>query len=121
MKKEYEVDYDFKASIIVEIDHDVLTEEKLHEMNNFFSDAKSRLKNEGGNVLNAVLKILATKILCLEIEYNFNTYGIKKLFDRDGSNGGQEGWPKLDGSEGIELISVEGLEFDESDMVVTIK
>ncbi|EOP9209508.1 DUF2528 family protein, partial [Escherichia coli] len=31
----YIIDYDWKASIEIEIDHDVMTEEKLHQINNF--------------------------------------------------------------------------------------
>ncbi len=36
--KKYIIDYDWKASIEIEIDHDVMTEEKLHQINNFWSD-----------------------------------------------------------------------------------
>ncbi|WP_223274663.1 DUF2528 family protein, partial [Escherichia albertii] len=37
--KKYIIDYDWKASIEIEIDHDVMTEEKLHQINNFWSDS----------------------------------------------------------------------------------
>ena len=37
--KKYTVDYDWKAELTVEIDHDVMTDEKLHEINNFWSNA----------------------------------------------------------------------------------
>ena len=35
--KKYIIDYDWKASIEIEIDHDVMTEEKLHQINNFWT------------------------------------------------------------------------------------
>ena len=38
--KKYIIDYDWKASIEIEIDHDVMTEEKLHQINNFWSDSE---------------------------------------------------------------------------------
>ncbi len=41
--KKYIIDYDWKASIEIEIDHDVMTEEKLHQINNFWSDSEYRL------------------------------------------------------------------------------
>ena len=56
--KKYIIDYDWKASIEIEIDHDVMTEEKLHQINNFWSDSEYRL-NKHGSVLNAVLIMLA--------------------------------------------------------------
>ncbi len=40
--KKYIIDYDWKASIEIEIDHDVMTEEKLHQINNFWSDSEYR-------------------------------------------------------------------------------
>lgn len=119
MNKKYEVDYDFKARIVVEIDHDIMTEEKLHEINSFWSNDKSRLDAESGSVLDAVLKMLAQCIFCLEIERNVTTAGIVRLFDWGDRNGGQEGWPKMDGSAGIKVTDVEGLTFAARDMDVT--
>ncbi len=49
--KKYIIDYDWKASIEIEIDHDVMTEEKLHQINNFWSDSEYRL-NKHGSLLN---------------------------------------------------------------------
>ncbi|KOZ19169.1 DUF2528 family protein, partial [Escherichia coli] len=45
--KKYIIDYDWKASIEIEIDHDVMTEEKLHQINNFWSDSVNRPGNPG--------------------------------------------------------------------------
>ena len=59
--KKYIIDYDWKASIEIEIDHDVMTEEKLHQINNFWSDSEYRL-NKHGSVLNAVLIMLAQHV-----------------------------------------------------------
>ncbi|CTT58870.1 putative single-stranded DNA binding protein of prophage [Escherichia coli] len=60
--KKYIIDYDWKASIEIEIDHDFMTEEKLHQINNFWSDSEYRL-NKHGSVLNAVLIMLAQHAL----------------------------------------------------------
>ncbi|MBJ8955884.1 DUF2528 family protein [Citrobacter braakii] len=115
--KKYTVDYDWKAEIDIEIDHDVMTEEKLHEINNFWSEAKYRLmKHE--SVLNAVLIMLAQHAMLIALENGFNTYGVVCEFDWKEGNG-QEGWPSMDGSEGIKItgIDVSGV-FDSDDMTI---
>ncbi|EFK2935836.1 DUF2528 family protein [Escherichia coli] len=117
--KRYTVDYDWKAEIDIEIDHDVMTEEKLHEINNFWSEAKYRLmKHE--SVLNAVLIMLAQHAMLIALENNFNTYGVVCEFDWKEGNG-QEGWPPMDGSEGIKItgVDVSGV-FDSDDMTIKI-
>lgn len=118
MKKTYEIDYDFKSTLQVEIDHSVMTESKLHDLNGFWGGAKERIEDEE-NVLNAVLKMLAAHVMCLIVEYRYNTKGIVSLFDWGERNGGQEGWPRMDGSHGIKIISTEDFEFSSSDMNIT--
>ena len=73
--KKYIIDYDWKASIEIEIDHDVMTEEKLHQINNFWSDSEYRL-NKHGSVLNAVLIMLAQHALLIAISSDLNAYGV---------------------------------------------
>ena len=99
--KKYIIDYDWKASIEIEIDHDVMTEEKLHQINNFWSDSEYRL-NKHGSVLNAVLIMLAQHALLIAISSDLNAYGVVCEFDWNDGNG-QEGWPPMDGSEGIRI------------------
>ena len=115
--KEYKIDYDFKAEIIVEIDHDIANEASLHEINNFWSDSQFRLSSEN-SVLDAVLKMLAQQILIIQTYHGYTLDGVLSLFDWN-RNGGQEGWPSLDGSPGIKLTSVDTFEFDESDMSIS--
>ncbi|CNI46382.1 DUF2528 family protein [Yersinia pekkanenii] len=118
-KKTYRIDWDWKAEIDVEIDHDVMTDENLHGINNFFYGAEERLR-DSGLVLHAVLKMLAETCLRLQVEYSYNTHGMISLFDWDDAtlNGGIEGWPCMNGSEGIRLVGVDSVSFDYSDMSV---
>ncbi|ECX7396387.1 DUF2528 family protein, partial [Escherichia coli] len=102
--KKYIIDYDWKASIEIEIDHDVMTEEKLHQINNFWSDSEYRL-NKHGSVLNAVLIMLAQHALLIAISSDLNAYGVVCEFDWNDGNG-QEGWPPMDGSEGIRITDI---------------
>ena len=102
--KKYIIDYDWKASIEIEIDHDVMTEEKLHQINNFWSDSEYRL-DKHGSVLNAVLIMLAQHALLIAISSDLNAYGVVCEFDWNDGNG-QEGWPPMDGSEGIRITDI---------------
>ncbi|EPA2648369.1 DUF2528 family protein [Escherichia coli] len=97
--KKYIIDYDWKASIEIEIDHDVMTEEKLHQINNFWSDSEYRL-NKHGSVLNAVLIMLAQHALLIAISSDLNAYGVVCEFDWNDGNG-QEGWPPTEVHVGI--------------------
>ena len=90
--KKYIIDYDWKASIEIEIDHDVMTEEKLYQINNFWSDSEYRL-NKHGSVLNAVLIMLAQHALLIAISSDLNAYGVVCEFDWNDGNG--QGWPPL--------------------------
>lgn len=110
--KRYVVDYDFKAEIVVTIDHNVVTEEQLHEINDFWMDNDEMLASARGNIIHAVLKRLCIVCLSLDIEYGYNTRGIIELI------GKREGWPPVDGSEGITLLSVDGLYISADDMTV---
>lgn len=103
--KKYTVDYDWKAELEVEIDHDVMTDEKLNEINNFWSNADYRLQRQG-SVLNAVLVMLAKEALLIALSQNYNTYGVVSEFDWSKGEG-VEGWPPMDGSEGIKITSVD--------------
>lgn len=106
--KTYEIDYDLKASVTIEINHDIVSEADLHELNNFWINANWRVKRDGG-VLNAVLKIQFTA--------GYTIDGLIKQFDWDSGNG-QEGWPPMDGSHGIKIIDTEDLELDADDMSI---
>lgn len=117
--KRYTVDYDWKAELEVEIDHDVMTDEKLHEINNFWSNAKSRI-DKHGSVLNAVLIMLAQQSMLIGVSNDYNVYGIVSEFSWDEGNG-QEGWPPMDGSHGIKIIDTEDFDIDYDDMSIKVK
>ena len=117
MKKRYKLDYDWKAEMVVEIDHSLITEEDLHNINKFWSNADGRLMEEEGNILNVVLKMLFQHLLMLQIETGWATHGLIDRFDWDKGHG-QEGWTKMDGSTGIQLIDIDEFSFETSDMTI---
>ena len=104
--------------VVVEIDHDILTGDKMHQINNFWTGADDRLADANDNITAAVLANLAARCFTLMIEYRYTVGGIIGLFSwTDHYNGGpQEGWPNMDGSDGIRLISVDEISFDPIDM-----
>jgi hypothetical protein len=114
--KKYTVDYDWKAELTVEIDHDIVTDDALREMNEFWSNHEWRESKHG--LLNAVLIMLARHVMPIAYELGYNAHGIRALFDWDKGNG-QEGWPPMDGTQGIKItsIDVDGV-FDEDDFTV---
>ncbi|AMH01850.1 DUF2528 domain-containing protein [Serratia liquefaciens] len=115
--KRYEIEYDWKGSLTVEIDHEVMTDEKLHEINDFWSSNTYRISKQG-SVLNAVLAMLAQQAFLIQISNDYNTYGVVSAFSwTDGE--GQEGWPPMDGSEGIKIIDSQIDLFDTDDMTIT--
>lgn len=117
--KRYEIDYDWKANVTIEIDHDIVTDEALHELNNFWSSADWRIQR-AGSVLNAVLKMLAREIMVIQFSAGYTTEYLIKQFDWDSGNG-QEGWPPMDGSQGIKIINTEDLDIDYDDMSIEEK
>ncbi len=105
--KRYEINWNDCAFMTVEVDHSKVTEEALHETNNFWSGAEDRIDDEDGSVLNAVLKMLANA--CFTEAWS-GGWGVSRVVDRFDydckfGNGGIEGWPKMDGSSGIKLIA----------------
>lgn len=114
--KSYIIDYDWKAGMVVEIDHDVMTDKELHSINNFWGGSESRLERHG--LVNAVLTMLAQLVIPQAYAEGFNTRGVVAMFDWDDGEG-QEGWPPMDGSQGIKIVSIETNElFDEDDFTV---
>jgi len=117
MKKTYKMDYQLQAGITVEVDDELMTEKELHEINNFWSNSKSRLRNAKGSVLHAVLKMLCRNVLYIQMTSDYNLCGVVAEFDwSDGC--GVEGWPNMDGSEGIKIIEVEEFCFDSDSISV---
>ena len=118
--KKYTLDYDWKAEIDIEIDDELCTNEQLTEINTFWGGAEDRLSDADGNLLNAVLVLLARTALYVQFEHDYNIVGLVSAFDWDAEYGEQgiEGWPKMDGSFGIKITGVIGFSFEPSDFTI---
>ncbi|WP_046007024.1 DUF2528 family protein [Pseudoalteromonas rubra] len=92
------------------IDHSKINEAQWHQLNNFWIDAEDRLDEADGNVMTAVLVHLAKHCMCLQVTHDYNSYGVMSAFDCEKGEG-QEGWPKMDGSQGILIQHCEPFEF----------
>jgi hypothetical protein len=110
--KRYILAYDYNAEMVVEIDHDKCTDELFHEINNFWYNAKWRLQQADGNVIHAVLKMLFLRMI--DIDFSENAALMFKY-------SAPEGWPNLDGSIGITLVSFSPLELDEEEVTIAIE
>lgn len=88
------------AEIVVKIDdqHEGI-ESTLHDINNFFGSASYRLSEAGGDIAKAVVQMLASRVW----HRDFDVLSALDHFRK----GEEEGWPPLDGSWGIELVSYE--------------
>lgn len=113
MKKRYTVSYDWSFDMVVEIDHEVCKDELLHEINNFWSDAEFRLTRSDGNIVRVVLTLLAQMAFRLNISDWRDTVSLLKS-----SETCPEGWPVLDGSSGITLVSIDDFEFDADEFTI---
>lgn len=109
-KKRYSLLYAIQFEVVVEIDDTICTDELLHEINNFWSGAEDRLDDSDGDVTLAVLKMLCT--MCLRV--STSSFVVPYLTHSHN----EEGWPVLDGSWGIKLISVDDFEFEDSEVTV---
>lgn len=93
----------------VEIDHAMLTEDKLLEINRFWTGAEDRLA-ESGSAVNAVLKLLFLNVQQMAGESRFGvsvSSVIQEFASKDARGNpkdGQEGWPEMDGSYGIRIV-----------------
>lgn len=107
----------------VEIDHAVMTDEKLHEINRFWTSAEHRLWIADDVVLNAVLELLFCRVqrLIVEDPFGLNLNGVLHAFawkDNQGSRkNGEEGWPEMDGSYGIRIVSVTEIDLDDEPVI----
>lgn len=83
------------------------------EINDFWCGAECRLDDAGDDVVKAVLTMLCR---CALVEEIISSQGAVHTFAVQG----REGWPKLDGSEGIKLVRVEQVNF-EGDVSISSK
>jgi hypothetical protein len=118
-KKTFTVEHASGGEITVEIDFDYQfkpfgpevkpVKEAIEEMVEFWANWKTDLKENGYDYIKTFLKRLCCKVLCLQVEYCTNQEGIIRLINRE------EGYYPIDGSIGIKLISVSGIDFSEFD------
>lgn len=118
-KQKFTVEHASGGEIIVEIDFDYQfkpfkpelksVKEAIVEMVEFWSNWKTDLKENGNDYVKAFLKKLCCKVLCLEVEYQCNEEGIIRKINEE------EGYYPIDGSIGIKLISVTGIDFEEQE------
>lgn len=117
-KKQYRIDWAYSMQMAVIVDLDILTEEKLYDINNFWCDADDCLDDADDDVLVAVLRRLAKECFILATaEFDSIEYLISK-FDYQEPNGGIEGWPKMDGTEGFQLLFFAPLIIDNNEIDV---
>ena len=76
----------------------------------FWMDGQQRIDREGGDIEQAYLKMLGEELIKYSMEYNF--FGILNKFED------KEGWCPLDGSEGIQLMSINNWEFSQDDFYI---
>ncbi len=117
--KKYVVEHEPTCGEIrIEIDFDFVNhygdkaftmDEWLKELVEFWSGADFRLKENNDNYLHTFLKYLCPEVLSVQIEFNRGVSAVIKQFEN------REGWCALDGSAGIKLTSVDGMEFSDQE------
>lgn len=111
-KIKYDYDYNFlEASAVFTVDTDILTVENAKMMLEFFIWEYDK----EGDIIEELMKKYAMQAIKVATAESFNTYGVKSWFEES------EGFLALDGSQGIELISVTEYEFDDADLQLTKK
>lgn len=81
----------------------------IKEMVTFWSGWESRVEENEGSLLLTFLKQLCKQSVFLEFEGNWNTDGVIEKFYT------LEGWYPMDGSYGIKLLNVSGMEIWEQE------
>jgi hypothetical protein len=101
-KKRYNLIYADGYQMTVEIDHEILTEDKLLEINSFWGGHEYRLRHD--TPLDAVLKMFCATFMAESAEH----FDPEQRFN----SGEVEGWPPLNGSWGITLVTYEPFTFE---------
>lgn len=111
MIKEYTFNYDmFEATAFFIVDTEKFKSEDAKILLEFFTWNY----DENADPIDELMKKYAIQAIKIATAENYNDYGVKCWFEEN------EGFPKIDGSIGIELISVEQYEFDEDKLSVEI-
>lgn len=123
-KKKYTVTYDplihgWSCEIMINEEfitmpgtkHQSTTLDCIKTMVDFWYDSKQRLNENNGDYVKTFLKQLASRIL-FEAANGNNLYGVVSSFDD------REGWCKMDGSFGIEILQVDEFDIEQSDFSI---
>lgn len=89
-------------AIKVEVAHDIFTDERAEEINDFWGDGKYWLDKSGGNLLHAVLSRLFSVAQDITLFGSVNQVNPAAGLNEEISK--REGWPPLDGSWGIKIV-----------------
>lgn len=106
--KRYVLTHDFSYEIVVDVDHNILTNEKLCQLVRFWSECDTEIEQQ--DRLWAFLKRFAARFFTAIVEENspidvFNAGCI-------------EGFPAVDGSSGLRVVDYTQLTFDADDIDV---
>lgn len=110
-KQKFEVEHTPTfGSITVEIDFtNTKMSDMIKEMVEFWSGWKERLKDNSNDYIKTFLKQLCERSLSIAFEKDYNIDGVISEFDSE------EGYYKMDGSDGILLVSMSQIEIGEQD------
>ncbi|EAP1704750.1 DUF2528 family protein [Salmonella enterica] len=101
--------------LTVEIDHSICTDGSLHQINNFFVSAEDRYLSSDCDITATVLKMLAVSCFTEQTgpTGGWGAQGLINLFKSE-----FEGWPPMDGSEGIKILAcdVPGVNYDDMEV-----
>jgi len=96
------------CAITFVVDTDVLKQEELLEMHTFWMNHEERLEKFDGDLLYAVLSMVAHTALYGQFVNDYNLRGVIEQFNWDDGEG-IEGFCKMDGSHGVKIVSYEEL------------
>ncbi|AOJ05100.1 single-stranded DNA-binding protein [Burkholderia mayonis] len=106
--KQYVLTHDFSYEIVVDVDHDILTDDKLCELVRFWSEGEAYIEQHGP--LQAFLKLFAARFFAASVE---------ALSPKDAFNAGRiEGFPAVDGSSGLSVVDYDEFSFEADDIDV---
>ena len=110
MIRNYEFDYSYgEADCRFSVDTDVFTNEHANATLEFFDWDYDK----DADPIDEVMKKYAMRAIREATANGYNTYGVIGEFDS------MEGYSKVDGSNGLTLVSVSEYEFDESSLEMT--
>jgi hypothetical protein len=109
MKTRYKLTYEWSAEMVVDVDDEKLTPQMLKDWNEFWGDADDRASDTGGPLI-ALLKMMYVRLLADD----FGTLDALGDFRK----GEVEGYPPMDGSCGVTIVSFTSFEFDDFNVEV---